>query len=89
MNIYIICAVRKASKFRVNIIREHVEKFRAAGHNVHFPPDDVEILVQQTKKVMCNAELRQAMVERGLQRAREFSWDRTAGQLLDVFEEMT
>ncbi len=42
MNIYVICAVRNASPFRVNVIREHVERLREEGHHVHFPPDDVD-----------------------------------------------
>lgn len=41
MNIYVICAVRNANQLRVNIIRDCVEKLKVDGHDVHFPPDDV------------------------------------------------
>lgn len=40
MKIYIICAVRNATPERVAEIRAYAEQQRAAGHHVHFPPDD-------------------------------------------------
>jgi len=56
MNIYVICAVRNASPFRVNAIREHVERLREAGHHVHFPPDDVN-QDDPTGEEICHAHL--------------------------------
>jgi hypothetical protein len=61
MNIYVICAVRNASQFRVNMIREHVERLRAEGHDVHFPPDDVN-QDDPTGEEICNVHLA-AMIE--------------------------
>jgi nucleoside 2-deoxyribosyltransferase len=40
MKIYIICAVRSAAPARIAEIREYAEQLRAAGHHVHYPPDN-------------------------------------------------
>lgn len=59
MNIYIICAVRNSTPDRVAKIRGYVERARADGHKVHFPPDDVR-QDDPTGNAICEAHL-QAM----------------------------
>jgi glycosyltransferase involved in cell wall biosynthesis len=54
----------------------------------YFPPDDVDMLVNQVSTVLGNLDVRHTMVQRGLQRARAFSWEQTAAQLVEVFEEL-
>lgn len=41
MSIYIICPVRNADQKRTHEMRAYAERLRQAGHDVHFPPDDV------------------------------------------------
>ncbi len=41
MKIYIICPVRAAEPGVTDAIREYANNLRAEGHEVHFPPDDV------------------------------------------------
>lgn len=42
MRIYIICAVRNATEEEIAGIRHSITALREQGHDVHFPPDDVE-----------------------------------------------
>jgi O-antigen biosynthesis alpha-1,3-rhamnosyltransferase len=49
--------------------------------NPHAPQD----LAQAIEQLLGNDQLRRSFAERGLQRARAFSWDKTAEKTLDVF----
>ena len=42
MNIYIICAVRNANESATQAVRAYAKFMRENGHQVHFPPDDVD-----------------------------------------------
>ena len=42
MKIYVICAVRNATEEQVAHIRASVQVLKEMGHDVHFPPDDVD-----------------------------------------------
>jgi len=42
MNVYIICSVREADPAYTEKVRKYVHSLRADGHDVHFPPDDVD-----------------------------------------------
>jgi glycosyltransferase involved in cell wall biosynthesis len=51
-------------------------------------PNDAEELADALGRVLCrDAALRQDLRERGLQRAREFSWDRAARETLAVYRQ--
>jgi glycosyltransferase involved in cell wall biosynthesis len=50
-------------------------------------PIDVEGLAAEMGRVLGDSDLRREMVQRGLARAREFTWERAARQLLKVYEE--
>ena len=49
------------------------------------PPGDSPALVAALEKVLFNDELRETMVQRGLMRAAEFTWDRTVEKTLEVY----
>jgi glycosyltransferase involved in cell wall biosynthesis len=51
------------------------------------PPDDVRAFAAAVGQIVGSAERRRSMAERGLLRAREFSWDRCARETLDVYRE--
>jgi glycosyltransferase involved in cell wall biosynthesis len=40
------------------------------------------------REVLLNAERRKAMVEMGFEQSRRFSWERTAQQVLEAYEEI-
>jgi glycosyltransferase involved in cell wall biosynthesis len=49
-------------------------------------PLDVEGLKNAMERVLCDEELSAEMVKRGLERARNFSWERCAEETLAVLE---
>ena len=49
------------------------------------PPDSVQAIAGAMERVLSSAELRAAMGERGIKRARRFSWRRCAEETLDVY----
>ena len=51
-------------------------------------PRDPEALAGGLAAVLTDTGLRQGLVERGLRRAAEFSWERTAEQTLSIIEEV-
>jgi glycosyltransferase involved in cell wall biosynthesis len=50
-------------------------------------PDDAESLVDAMAKLARDPALRAACAQRGLERARQFSWDRTARDVRRAYEE--
>lgn len=51
------------------------------------PPGEAEAFADALRTLIASPARRQAMSEAGLSRARVFSWDRTARQTLEVYEE--
>jgi len=51
-------------------------------------PDDVDALTWHAATVLHDRALREALIRRGLARAAEFNWDRTAVQMLDVYRDV-
>ena len=52
---------------------------------VMIDPCDIESIAMGIERVLDNNELKHELIERGFKRARQFSWDRAARQLLSVF----
>jgi len=51
-------------------------------------PENVFDIARGMKEVLLDPELRRTLVERGFEQARRFSWERTARQVLDAYEEI-
>jgi glycosyltransferase involved in cell wall biosynthesis len=51
-------------------------------------PENVFDIARGMREVLLNAERRRTMVERGFEQARRFSWERTAQQVLEAYEEI-
>jgi glycosyltransferase involved in cell wall biosynthesis len=49
-------------------------------------PENREELADMVQRVLADGRLRQDLIERGLKRANEFSWERCARETLSVFE---
>jgi glycosyltransferase involved in cell wall biosynthesis len=58
------------------------------GAAILFDPHDPKELSEAIFKVTYEPDIRRALVERGLARAREFTWERTARETLAVFKEL-
>jgi glycosyltransferase involved in cell wall biosynthesis len=51
-------------------------------------PEDVDALAWHAATVLTDGKLRATLVERGLRRAAEFSWDRTATEMIGVYRDL-
>jgi glycosyltransferase involved in cell wall biosynthesis len=58
------------------------------GAAILFDPHSPQELSQAILKVTCEPDVRRDLVDRGLARAREFTWERTARETLAVFNEL-
>jgi glycosyltransferase involved in cell wall biosynthesis len=71
------------------VVASDIPPFRemADGAALLVPPDDLGALASGVREVVTSAERRRSMVESGLARAGQFSWDRCARETLDVYRE--
>jgi glycosyltransferase involved in cell wall biosynthesis len=51
-------------------------------------PEDVEALAWHVAAVLTDAKLRGTLVERGLERASQFSWDRAAAEMIAFYRDV-
>lgn len=56
------------------------------GNALFFPPTDTEALANALRRVLTDEALRSQLIQRGLLRAKEFDWKRTAQQTMRVLE---
>jgi len=54
---------------------------------VHADPEDVASIASAIERISQDDALRQVLIERGLERARLFTWDRYACEMIKAFEE--
>lgn len=60
----------------------------AGGAAALFDPEDVEDIARVVGSVLADQEVRKTLVEAGLKRAAQFSWDRFVQALIGVYREM-
>ena len=60
----------------------------AGGAAFLFDPYSPDEIAEAIKKVLTEAKLRKELIERGLNRAKEFSWEKCARETLAVFESL-
>ena len=53
-----------------------------------FEPHDAGQLAQGILEIVTDRGLRQSYIEKGLRRAHEFTWERTARETLEVLKEL-
>jgi glycosyltransferase involved in cell wall biosynthesis len=51
-------------------------------------PENVFDIARGLREVLLNQQLRSRLIDRGLQQSRQFSWERTAQQVLETYEEI-
>jgi glycosyltransferase involved in cell wall biosynthesis len=56
------------------------------GAAVLVDPYDVEGITRGIRTTLLDPALREKMIARGLERAKDFGWDKCARQVLDVFD---
>lgn len=55
---------------------------------VYIDPNDIQSIAAGMQRVLSDETLRSDLIERGLQRAKNFTWEKTAGETLKVFDEI-
>lgn len=60
----------------------------AGGGAILVDPYDPDDIARGIRKVMTDDEERQRMIERGFERAKQFSWEKTARRTLQLFESL-
>lgn len=58
------------------------------GAGLLFDPYDPVDLAKKIEEVLCNSDLRAKLVQAGITRAQEFSWEKCARETLAVFREV-
>ncbi len=53
---------------------------------VYFNPDDIQNMAAAIKRVLNSPQLRQSLLQKGLQQAKKYQWSKTAQQTLKVYE---
>lgn len=51
-------------------------------------PHDIENIAERMNNIICDENLRKKLIEKGLHRAKTFSWENSAKQHIKVFEEV-
>lgn len=51
---------------------------------LEFPPDDIEAMADALDRLIGDQSLRKKLIQRGYQRVEKFSWQRTAGRILEI-----
>ena len=54
---------------------------------LYVEPDDVDSIAQGMQQIATNSELRTNLIRQGLTRAKLFSWDKTAQDICQIFED--
>ncbi len=57
----------------------------AEGASIMIDPDDTEELASALEQALCNPELRTQLIDKGLERARQYTWEHAATSLLEVY----
>jgi len=55
---------------------------------VYCNPNSIEDIKDRMQMVLNNENLQKEMIEKGLQRAKEFSWEKSALEHIKVFEDI-
>jgi len=51
-------------------------------------PDNINQIAEALKQILTDYELRNDLIKKGLERARQFSWEKTAREYLEVFQDV-
>jgi glycosyltransferase involved in cell wall biosynthesis len=52
-------------------------------------PTDLDAIIDSLQRLVDDEALRASLIEKGLSRAREFTWERSAAQLHEIYTRMT
>ena len=55
---------------------------------MYVDPNDIQSIAAGMQRVLSDETLRSDLIERGLRRAKNFTWEKTARETLKVFDEI-
>ncbi|MEA2020338.1 MAG: glycosyltransferase family 1 protein [Patescibacteria group bacterium] len=82
--------VLEAMAAGTSVVTSRVSSLPEVGGDAAFyvDPQDVESIASGLYKVLTDVDLREKLIEKGLQRVGDFSWESSAKKLLNVFEKV-
>lgn len=82
--------VLEAMKYGCPVITSNVSSLPEAGGDaaLYFDPNDAEDIARTIEKVVGDEGLRKEMSKKGLERVKQFSWEKTAKETLEVLQEL-
>ena len=82
--------VLEAMKYGCPVITSNISSLPEAGGDaaVYVDPTDSNDIAKKIEEVISNESLRESMIEKGYMQIKKFDWKKTAGQTLEVLEEI-
>lgn len=83
--------VLEAMKYGCPVLTSDISSLPEAGGGAaeYFNPKSVDDITRTLEKVLSNKELREKMIKRGKEHIKNFSWEKSAEEVLKVFEGIT
>lgn len=80
--------VLEAMKYGCPVITSNISSLPEAGGDAaeYFDPKNVEDITRGIEKVLSSKELREKMVKKGREHVQNFSWEKSAKKVIDIFE---
>ena len=80
--------VLEAMEYGCPVITSNISSLPEAGGNaaLYIDPYNVEDIVEKIEKVVNSSALRAEMRKKGLEQVKKFSWEKSAGQVLEVLQ---
>lgn len=80
--------ILEAMSHHVPVITTNVSSLPEVGGDaaLYFEPGDVDALATAISRIASSSDLREQIVERGLEQVKKFDWGRAARETMDVFE---
>lgn len=81
--------VLEAMRYGCPVITSNVSSLPEAGGDaaIYFDPENVDDIAEKIHKVLKDEKLRAKMVKEGHEQVKKFSWEKSAQEVLSVFEE--
>jgi glycosyltransferase involved in cell wall biosynthesis len=82
--------ILEAMKYKCPVVTSKVSSLPEAGGEaaLYINPEDVSEIAEKIDEVLVNTKLRERMVKLGDIQVKKFSWEKTASEVIKVFEEM-
>lgn len=82
--------ILEAMKYGCPVVTSDISSLPEAGGDaaIYFDPENVEDIMQKIVNVLNDKDLKSRMIRRGHEQIKKFSWEKSAREVLSVFEEV-